>query len=443
MRRQILQTIAVSSVITSCFADPRAEEHTPRSHEDVKASLAEQGIGIDFVWTGEYFYNVDGGIRKGGEYRGDLSLTIELDTETAGWWDDGTIFAHFQAQHGDGITEDYVGDFQVLSNIDADDYVQVAEFWYEHRFLDDRLRIKIGKQESNADFAFVDYGAEFLNSSPGFPPTIPLVTYPDPDWGIMAGWSPNDHFQIDAGVYQGDPNGGRSIANTIENLRGPLILIQPAFHYEIANHPGVLRSGVWWHGGAFDRLGIGEDDAGIDAINGLDLWRAAIATNLPTAFAGAYASFLGEYVGAAAAEHILRPDTDKDETSGVYILWEQEVYRENPNDKDDAQGIGIFAQWAFADKDVLEAKEYAGFGLQWTGLIPSRDADILGVGVFHTEFSERLGLEKPSETAFELFYRAQLTSSFSIKPDMQYIVHPGGSGADDALALGIRWEWAF
>ncbi|MBW1888858.1 MAG: carbohydrate porin [Deltaproteobacteria bacterium] len=93
------------------------------------------------------------------------------------------FFLHLQEQHGQGITNEHVGDFQVLSNIDDDDFKQISEFWYKHTLLDDRLWIKLGKMEANADFAFVDNGTEFINSSPGFSPTIPLVTYPNQDWG--------------------------------------------------------------------------------------------------------------------------------------------------------------------------------------------------------------------------------------------------------------------
>lgn len=178
---------------------------------DGKNRLENYGLSAGFVYTGEYFDNLRGGINTSGagEYRGDLSIYLELDTETAGWWDGGTFFAHLQEQHGQGITEDHVGDFQVLSNIDAGDFKQVSELWYRHGFLDNAYWIKVGKMEANEDFAGMDFGTEFIHSGAGFAPTIPLATFPDQDWGIVFGASPVDWLSVNAGLYIWD---GRTAA---------------------------------------------------------------------------------------------------------------------------------------------------------------------------------------------------------------------------------------
>ena len=44
--------------------------------------------------------------------------------------------------------------------------------WLERRLLRDRLRLKVGKADANADFAGVFAGGEFLHSSAGYSPTI-------------------------------------------------------------------------------------------------------------------------------------------------------------------------------------------------------------------------------------------------------------------------------
>jgi len=31
----------------------------------------------------------------------------------------------------------------------------------------------------------------------------------------------------------------------------------------------------------------------------------------------------------------------------------------------------------------------------------------------------------------------------SLKPDLQYILNPGGDGKPDALAIGVRWQILF
>ena len=47
-----------------------------------------------------------------------------------------------------------------------------------------------------------------------------------------------------------------------------------------------------------------------------------------------------------------------------------------------------------------------------------------------------------SETAIEAFYKYQLTEFMSVKPDLQYIVNPGGAGRD-AIVAGVRLEISF
>lgn len=358
--------------------------------------LEERGLTYELIYTAELFRNITGGQKTGGKYRGDISLYLELDTETAGWWDDGTFFMHLQEEHGYGITNGYVGDFQVLSNIDADDYKQISELWYLHRFWDDRLWIKLGKQEANADFAFVDFGGEFLHSSPGFSPTIPLATYPDQDWGVVVGVEPVEWFSMNVGVYQGRPNGGRSISHTLDNLYGPMILVEPAFHYQLGDRPGHFRMGGWWNGDRFDEF---------DRNN-----------PVPGTFGESY---------------------------GWYLTWDQEIWSEESGSEEDEQGIGVFVQYGFAPEDRSEANHYIGGGVQWIGAIPSRDEDILGLGVFHVIFSEEAGFAQDGETACELFYKIQATGWMSLKPELQYIANPGGVGNDDALALGLRCEIVF
>jgi len=377
---------------------------------DLRADLADKGFTFELVYTAEWMANMRGGIttHHARKYRGDVSLFMEFDTERAGLWDNGSFFAHVQNQHGDGITEDYIGDFQVLSNIDADDFTQVSEFWYRHEFLEGRLWTKLGKQESNEDFAGTEFGGEFLHSSPGFSPTIPLVTYPDPDWGMVWGVEPADWFSANAGLYQGRPNGGRSVKSTIDNLYGPMVMVEPALHYHAAGRAGHFRVGAWWNGDRFDEFDRSNRNPGT-----------------------------------------------KDDAHGWYVTWDQEIWNEeSPGDSaegDDgigadgigAEGIGLFGQYGWAPPDRSEALHYFGGGVAWTGALPGRDNDVAGIGLFQVEFRREADFERGAERSIELFYRIDVCDCFSIKPDLQFITNPGGTSLDDALVAGVRAEFVF
>lgn len=392
--------VLILAAITA-FVIPHASSHSFLSQDalvtealGIPDALEDNGLSYEFIYTGEVFCNVRGGLNTSGttEYRGDISLFLKLDTAAAGWWENGLFFVHFQHQHGRGITGEHVADFQVLSNMDADDFTQLSEFWYEHWFLDERLRAKAGKMEANADFAFVDFGGEFINSSPGFSPTISLVTYPDQDWGIVVGAYPLDWISMNVGVYQGRPDGGRSLSNTTDSLYGPLVITESAFHYTVAGLSGDIRFGGWWNGDRFD----------------------TIQTN-------------------ATRE-------DYTESYGAYLTWDQAVWNE-PDTSD--QGIGIFAQYGWSSPDRSEAHQYFGGGVQWTGALSTRDGDIADLGIFHVDFTNSAGFLDSGETVYELFYKAQIVGWMAVKPNVQYIASPGGAGLDDALALGVRWELVF
>lgn len=409
-----------------------------------RTGLEEKGLSFELVYTSEYFWNVSGGISHGSDYRADLSLMLDLDTEKAGWWNNGEFFALIQGQHGDGITEEHVGDFQFLSNIDADDFFQVSEIWYKHTFLDGKLWLKLGKLEGNEDFAFVDYGVEFLNVSPGFSPTIPLTSVPDSDWGVVLGAEPTDWFSMNVGLYQGRPDGGRSPFTSFDDFFGPFVIVEPTFHYTIRERPGHLRLGFWWNGDRFEELSP-EEGPSVSAMNGLELLGSIRELGLVPTFLTALTGGISESITEQITAAIVGEPSGgtRNDTHGFYVNWEQELWKEHPDDEEDEQGIGLFAQYGWAEEEVIEAKQYFGLGFSWTGAIPSRDEDMLGLGVFHTDFSDQAGFGKANETTIELFYRAQIAPWASVKPDLQYIFNPGGSTNGDAFVLGLRTEISF
>lgn len=356
--------------------------------------LEERGLTFSLIYYGEVFWNTRGGIRTTDEavYAGLLDVSAEFSTEDAGLWEGGILFFRFQQKHGHGITEEYVRDFQVLSNMDALNFTQVSELWFGQSFLDDRIWITVGKQEANDCFAGVEYGAEFINSSAGFSPTIPLASYPDQDLGAVLGTAPIPWFSVNLGVYNGDPDGRRSLKGAFADLSGPMVITEPALHYGLGGRRGHFRVGGWFNG--TDADSPDEDDP------------------RPETFGEAY---------------------------GWYLTWDQELWREHPEDVEDGQGIGIFGQYGWAPPDRSLAEHYVGGGIQWSGPIPRRDGDIAGVGVFHVRFSDEANLEKGTETVIEAFYHAQLFGFLFLKPDLQYVINPGGSSNPDALAVGVRF----
>lgn len=80
-------------------------------------------------------------------------------------------------------------------------------------------------------------------------------------------------------------------------------------------------------------------------------------------------------------------------------------------------------------------------GLIWTGAIPTRDDDQLGLGMTVVKFSEArgAGFHYDDEVCVESYYMIRALKWLKVKPDVQYIVHPGGiAGQSNALALTLQ-----
>lgn len=125
---------------------------------------------------------------------------------------------------------------------------------------------------------------------------------------------------------------------------------------------------------------------------------------------------------------------------GYYFQLEQVMYRENPHLEDDSQGLGFFASWfpkvANDQFPVGGIKNNYVVGVVYQGLLSNRNDDVVGLGVADAGLFQS-GTNR--ETVVELFYRAQLTPSINIQPDIQYIASPSGIHPD-SLAVGVRFQ---
>jgi porin len=125
---------------------------------------------------------------------------------------------------------------------------------------------------------------------------------------------------------------------------------------------------------------------------------------------------------------------------GVYALADQMVWRS------EKQSLNLFMRGGFApsDRNLISYSIDAGAGLK--GPLPGRADDTLTFGVSYAKISrdaaaldqDTLALNGPpypirnEEVLFELSYQAQIAPWWTVQPDLQYIVHPGGNVPDPA-----------
>ncbi len=348
---------------------------------------------VDVSWVGS------GGVRRRNTTRSLLDVNLTLDLEALFGLKGATLFADYYSQVGRDGSKD-VGDIQAFSNIDSDNVHQLAELWYEQWLFENRFRLKVGKVEASSEFAYVDSAGEFIHSSPGFSPTIlSFPSYPDPAMSVNVFIYPIEGIYFGLAVYNGALNDGVRTGR-----RGP-----STFFNNVKSDDYFLigELGITWS----------------DSAN----WGAGRFVVGPWYHSGDFARFDG---GSESG------------TEGVYLVFEQRIWRENPGVKDDEQGLSVFFQYGYADERVSEMTHHVGFGLFLVGPISGRDDDSAGIMVSFVDLSDASGAGfTQDETALELFYRLQVTPHISVKPDLQYIIDPSGDRSiKDALVGTLRFE---
>lgn len=365
-----------------------------------RARLAERGISIDPVFTADFASNFRGGNdTSGSAFLHIFNLYVTVETEPLVGLRGGTFYADLLTQDGQSPSDE-AGDYQLVNDLDYGGRTQVAEVWYEQQLIEDVLKVRVGKIDANTQFAYAENSFDFSNQglNYGFPMSQFnfMPTAPDPSFGATAFlWSEQTLYAgvgvFDGALQEGVPTGSRG-PKTFYDDPSDLYLVG-----EVGTNFGALpwrvAVGAFHHTGTFDDFGGGTQNG----------------------------------------------------NTGFYALLDAKLWKENPDDDEDEQGLGAFFVYDTADSDVTEVDQHFAGGLACTGALPGRDNDVFGIGASYVHFSGGAGFLDTGELAVEAFYKLAITDFLSVKADLQYIKDPGGGGADvdDALVGLVRVQVAF
>jgi porin len=363
--------------------------------------LEEQGLQVELSATADVAQVVHGGAHRGQttQVLWDAAATADLDRLIG--WRGASAYIEWWSRPGPLLNDD-VGDWQGTSNIDTPHRHEVYEAWLEAWPAPEALRVKLGKMDAFDDFAVVESAAEFLNNGMAYSPTLsPMPSYPDSAYGGLAFAYPAQATWLGAGVFDGSAQQGVKTgthgASTLFGSPSDLFLVGEvgrSWPREESGLAGRAALGVWRHTGNYQEFDGGEQDG----------------------------------------------------ANGAYAIFEQELWAEQPDAPDDVQGLTVFAQLGITDEDVIEVARHLAAGLQWVGPFPEHDEDIAGLGATRVDFTDEpgAGFTRDHELALESFYRWQARPWLAIKPDVQYVLDPGGNASlDDALVFTVRFEANF
>lgn len=374
----------------------------------IRSALEDGGVSFKLFYNNTYQWNVRGGNDTTGRNGATIDAFLEFDFEKLRLIPGGRLCAHARWQQGAGANPAVGGLWQAADDLDGDLELHLDQLWYEQDLFDQRLTLRLGYLDCQT---IVDRNA-YANSE---------------DRQFM-------HQALD---------------------NNPLLPLQIGLGASL-----TLRPAPWLHliAASVDSQGrltrAGFDTAFHGPARYVSFFEIGVAPQLPNLLGSG--RLPGNYrLGAVldprpraifedpAVQPPRRPTRGDD--WGWYLSCDQAVFRENDRD---AQGLGVFARYGWRRDDVNRSEHVWSAGVQYEGLIPRRDRDVLGFGVFQglpsEPFREFVDASAKAETGYELYYAIEVTRWFKITPDIQYIAHPGASHRlRDAIVLGLRAQISF
>ena len=382
----------------------------------LRGTLAEHGVTFNAIYTGEVLGNASGGLRRGAIGEGKLEVNATVDMERLAGWSGLRLYGNaFQIHRTGGISRDLVGAVQTISAIEALPSTRLSELWLEQNV--GTMSLRVGQLTADSEFTISSYSLLFLNSDfpaitkqnlPGTGPAYPLSTP-----GARLKWQPSEAVSLLGAVFNGNPAGRGDDPERLNRNGTNFRLSDPPLLWselqlranqdaEDTGLASIVRFGGWYHTGRFDSQRF-------------DRFGRSLADPAST--------------GLSAR---LRSD------SGIYAILDQQIYRLPGGDSD--KGIAVFSRVSASPSDRNLIDAYLDGGIVFSGLNGARPNDKFGVTFLYSHLSNvGRGLDRdfaalsPArltrrdyELAIEATYLAEIRPGWSIQPDLQYVIHPGG-----------------
>jgi porin len=419
----------------------------------VRRELWDKGVSLTVDYIGEALGNVSGGIRKGAIYEDLFTAAVELDLERLLGWQGALFHASAFQIDGRGLSANDLHNIFTPSEIEARRTSRLDTLWLQQSLLDDRLSIRAGELAADDEFVISETASNFVNSCFGWPPfmgaNLPSggAAYPLATTAARVEAHAMEALTFRGALFAGDPAGQPSATDSqLRDLNGTAFstsggaftILEAQYTINQEKHaaglPGSYKLGAWYHSGSFA-------DERFDASGGS--LAAPGSSGIPFQHHGDY---------------------------GFYAIIDQMVWRKPSGDDEggDDESVNVFFRLGgepLTDRNLLPF--YMDTGVALMGPFPGRGDDMVGLAFAYGAISgaaQSLDRDmraftpgypiRDYEAVLEVTYRAQLTPWWTLQPDLQLILHPGGNIPDpltpasskpvrNALVLGLRTTLKF
>ena len=398
-----------------------------------RTRLIEQGIDIKADYVGEMGANLHGGYNndKTARYSDQFGLGVALDLQKLWGWDNTQAKIQLTNRNGQNISNDRVGDPRAGTLSSSQEVygrghmVRLTQLWIQHQFLDGKLDVKAGYFGEGEDFN--TFPCEFQNlafcgSQVGNWATNVWYNWPVSQAALRVKYNITPELYAQIGAYNQNPSQlehGNGFKLSGSGTKGTVLPVELVWSPKVNDLPGEYRVGYY-------KSTAPADDVSVD-------------------------------ITSTGKDYRVR-----DSKHGYWFVVQQQLTTHNG---DASRGLHIAANATFHDKATNIVDNYQSLMLVYKGPFDARPKDDIGIGAarIHVNDDVKKSAElinasigvtdysdasysplRSTEYNYELNYGFHVTNWLTVRPNLQYIAHPGGvDKVDNALVAGLKIQSTF
>lgn len=395
----------------------------------LRPALADRGIAIGFYWMGQPAGNPVGGRKQDAKFSQHWDINLIADMGRLLGWEGGTFKLHVINREGGSISNHAVGNWMTIQQIyGAGQDNRMAEMSYTQLAAHKAIELKIGYMPIGNDFGREVYGCDFMNVALcAHPMTLSYDSgwrnNPKAQWGFKIRGNLPKTFYAATGVYQADQYNGGHDNGFKMTFTGSGVVVPMEAGWEPDKSLGMLP-GHYRVGGYYENSHLPDAEYDINGHN------------------------------AGATGNALRLDKGH---WGIYGMFDQQL---TTFDNDPNRGVVIWGGVGYSNPQMstVAYSLAAQASVILLGPIRSRPHDLLGIAWGYLEgnqhyqdYLEAAAMRKGKrfirathEQLVEIDYGIEVTPWLNLRPNLQYIIHPGGTTQyNDAFAMGLDSKVVF
>lgn len=394
-----------------------------------RKQLAEQGVAFNLGYTSELAHNFSGGTGRLTRYTDQWVFGTTLDLDKRWGWRGASFQFTMTDRNGRNLGADAsIGNNMLIQEVYGRGQTwHLTQLWLEQKLFEKRVELKLGRLTVGEDFA--SFSCDFQNLTfCGAPPGNLVgnywVNWPTSQWAARIKYHTAANAYLQLGAYQVNPkfvddryarhNGWKP--NNPSGTTGALIPLEAGWEPGWRGLPSSWKAGAWYDTS-------NSDDLYLD-VNRSPRGLTGLAPLRRRGRFGAYVSLQQQVTGSA-----------------------------------DGRGATLFLNFTQADRNTARLDRQMALGVQYKGPFARRAQDAVGIALGATRNNRRFadfagqndvrtGQDTIAGSSYEyegeMYYAWNPVPSVSLRPNLQYIRHPGGTSRNsDAFVIGLKSIIAF